>query len=63
METTGENKTLKETLVIGRWTEAIDELRDKRTTDEQISHVINILKKSHTFLSIAANTYNAIFMK
>ncbi|XP_050706717.1 protein unc-13 homolog 4B-like isoform X3 [Eriocheir sinensis] len=45
------------------WTEAIDELRDVRTTDEQISHVINILKKTHTFLSIAANTYNAIFMK
>lgn len=47
----------------GRWTAVIDELRDVRTTDEQISHVINILKESHTFLSIAANTYNAIFTK
>lgn len=40
-----------------------DELRGARTTDEQISRVISILQESYTFLSIASNTYNAIFMK
>lgn len=46
-----------------RWTRVIDELRGVKTTDEQISRVINILQESHTFLSIAASTYNAIFTK
>ena len=46
-----------------RWTTVIEELRGVRTTDEQISHVINIVKESHSFLSIAANAYDSIFVK
>ncbi|MPC09262.1 hypothetical protein E2C01_001866 [Portunus trituberculatus] len=56
---------MKETQHTGsdRWTTVIEELRGVRTTDEQISHVINIVKESYSFLSIAANAYDSVFVK
>ncbi|KAG0727778.1 Protein unc-13 4B [Chionoecetes opilio] len=45
------------------WTTVIEKLRGVRTTDQQITHVINIVKEAHDFLAIAANTYDAIFLK
>ncbi|KAK8747187.1 hypothetical protein OTU49_016671, partial [Cherax quadricarinatus] len=46
------------------WKTMVEEqLSAKRTSDEQIAGVINIVAESNTFLTHAANFYNSIFLK
>lgn len=56
-------KTSLDTHAKNWWTAVIDKLRDMKTTAEQISQVVSIVRESHDFLSIAENSYNAVFMK